>query len=61
MKNEKNQPRSRRSLKVQDLETTGVEVKGGSDTPQAAAYEHADCVSIPHHNAGNFGREGQEG
>jgi|GEM_PF-5801374 len=35
MKNEQKQDkqsRGRRSLKVQDLEATGVEVKGGNDT-----------------------------
>jgi|GEM_PF-3650764 len=47
MKNEKNQPRSRRSLKVQDLETTGVEVKGGSDPGmEIKESNHTGCQGM---------------
>ena len=47
MKNEQKQDkqsRGRRSLKVQDLETKGVEVKGGVNTHESGAYDTRDCA-----------------
>jgi len=46
MNNAKNEVRNRRSLKVQDIDTAGVEVKGGAEasaSAKAMAEDYRDC------------------